>query len=198
MDFPHLTVALKEYTKSVLMALKEQGILPDMVQVGNEINHGMVWPEGHIAHPDSLASLIKAGIEGIKEVDPSIIIMLHIALGGQNDESVFWLDNMFARGVDCDMIGLSYYPRWHGTLEDLRYNLNDLIRRYHKYVNVVEYSHKKREVADIAFNLPDGKGTGTFIWEPLSTWESIFDKAGKSNDLITVYDDIAKRYIQNK
>lgn len=198
LDFSNLTVALKDYTKTVLLALKEQGTLPDMVQIGNEINHGIVWPEGHISHPDSLASLVKAGIEGVKEVDPSIIIMLHIALGGQNDESVFWLDNMFARGVDCDIIGLSYYPRWHGTLEDLNYNMNDLIRRYNKDVNVVEYSHKKREVNDITFNMPDNKGTGTFIWEPLSTWESIFDKDGKSNEMIKIYDEISQEYLKTK
>ena len=198
LSFIQLTTALKDYTKSVLLALKAQGTLPDMVQIGNEINHGIVWPEGNISHPDSLASLIKAGIEGVKEVDPSIIIMLHIALGGQNAESVFWLDNMFARGVDCDIIGLSYYPRWHGTLEDLNYNLNDLIRRYNKYVNVVEYSHKKPEVNDIAFNLPDNKGTGTFIWEPLSTWESVFDKAGKSNDFLNIYDEISRKYLITK
>ncbi len=198
MNFSQLTVALKDYTKSVLLALQKQETTPDIVQIGNEINHGMVWPEGHISHPDSLAGLIKAGIEGVKEVDPSIIILLHIALGGQNDESVFWLDNMFARGVDCDIIGLSYYPRWHGTLNDLNYNLNDLIRRYHKELNVVEYSHKKREVNDITFNLPDNKGTGTFIWEPLSTWESIFDKTGKSNELINMYDEISRTYLPVK
>lgn len=198
MDFSHMTIALKDYTKTVLLALKEQGTLPDMVQIGNEINHGMVWPEGHISHPDSLAGLIKAGIEGVKEADPSIIIMLHLALGGQNDESVFWLDNMFARGVDCDIIGLSFYPRWHGTLSDLNYNLNDLIRRYNKDVNVVEYSHKKAEVNEIVFNLPDNKGTGTFIWEPLSTWESVFDKTGKANELLNIYDEISRKYIPVK
>jgi beta-galactosidase len=195
MDFKQLTAALKDYTKTVLLALKAQGTLPDMVQIGNEINHGMVWPEGHIGNPDNLAALIKAGIEGVKEVDPTIIIMLHIALGGQNAESVFWLDNMFARGVDCDIIGLSYYPRWHGTLNDLNYNLNDLIRRYNKFVNVVEYSHKKGEVNAIAFNLHGNKGTGTFIWEPLSTWESVFDKSGKPNELLNIYGEISRKYL---
>jgi beta-galactosidase len=198
LDFNHLSSALKGYTKTVLLSLKQQESLPDMVQIGNEINHGMVWPEGHISHPDSLAMLLKAGIEGVKEIDPTIIIMLHIALGGQNDESVFWLDNMFARGVDCDIIGLSYYPRWHGTLGDLNYNLNDLVRRYDKYVNVVEYSQKKHEVNDISFNLPDNMGTGTFIWEPVSTWESIFDKDGKSNELINIYDRISREYLSTK
>ncbi len=81
-----------------------------MVQVGNEINHGMIWPEGSMRHPDSLAALIYAGIRGVKTVDPTCPIMLHIALGGQNDESHFWLDNMLSRKVPFDVIGLSYYP----------------------------------------------------------------------------------------
>jgi arabinogalactan endo-1,4-beta-galactosidase len=119
-------------------------------------------------------------------------------LGGQNAESVFWFDTMFARGVDCDIIGLSYYPRWHGTLNDLNYNLSDLIRRYNKFVNVVEYSHKKGEVNDIAFNLAGGKGTGTFIWEPLSTWESVFDKSGTSNEFLNIYDEISHKYLPVK
>jgi beta-galactosidase len=158
----------------------------------------MVWPEGHIGNIDNLAQLVKAGIAGVKAVDPSIVIMLHLALGGQNDESVFWLNNMFSRGVDCDIIGLSYYPRWHGTLADLSYNLNDIIRRYNKDVNLVEYSHAKREVNDIVFNLPDNRGKGTCIWEPLSTWESIFDKNGNSNQLIQIYDEIKQTYFLNK
>lgn len=193
-----LALALKEYTKEVILALKSQGTTPDMVQIGNEINHGMVWPDGHIGNPDQLAQLIKAGVDGVKEVDPSIIIMLHIALGGQNDESVFWLDNMIARGVKFDIIGLSYYPRWHGTLSDLKNNMLDLISRYKKDINLVEYSQKKKEVNDIVFNLPNGRGKGTCIWEPLSTWEQIFDKDGKSKDLIKTYDKIANQYLIEK
>jgi arabinogalactan endo-1,4-beta-galactosidase len=193
-----LVTVLKDYTKDVLSALKSQGTLPDMVQIGNEINHGMVWPDGHIGNPDQLTRLIKAGVDGVKEVDPSIIIMLHIALGGQNDESVFWLDNMIARGVKFDIIGLSYYPRWHGTLSDLKNNMLDLISRYNKDINLVEYSQKKTEVNDIVFNLPNGRGKGTCIWEPLSTWEQIFDRDGKSNELINTYDKIAGKYLMEK
>ena len=115
-----------------------------MVQIGNEINHGMIWPEGSIRHPDSLALLIYAGIRGVKAVDPTCPIMLHIALGGQNDESHFFLDNMLRRGVPFDVIGLSYYPRWHGTLSDLKYNIDDLATQYGKDVIVVEYTQLKR------------------------------------------------------
>lgn len=195
LNFDEMKSALKDYTKKAIQELKDQGTTPDMVQIGNEINHGMVWPEGHIGNPDNLAELLNAGIEGVKEVDESIIIMLHLALGGQNDESVFWFNNMFGRGVDCDVIGLSYYPRWHGTLADLRYNMIDMIKRYDKDIILVEYSHKKREVNDITFNLPDGRGKGTCIWEPLSTWESIFDWEGNANEMLYIYREISKKYI---
>jgi len=198
LGFPQLTKAVHDYSKSVIQALKDQGTLPDMVQIGNEINHGMVWPEGHVGNLDSLAQLIKAGIAGVKEVDPAMVVMMHIALGGQNDESVFWLDNMLARGVEFDVIGLSYYPKWHGTLNDLQNNLTDLSRRYAQGIIVVEYSQLKREVNDIVFNLPDNKGWGTCIWEPLNTWESVFDRSGKANDLMKIYDDVRQQYATDK
>lgn len=195
LSFDELKKALYDYTKKVMQELKDQGTTPDMVQIGNEINHGIVWPEGNVSNLDSLAQLLNAGIAAVKSVDPSVIIMLHVALGGQNDESVFFIDNMIARGVQFDVIGESYYPKWHGTLDDLRDNLNDLVRRYNKDVIVVEYSARKNEVNKIAFELPHGKGKGTCIWEPLNTWEKIFDNDGKSNDLMKMYDEISKKYV---
>jgi beta-galactosidase len=186
-NFSQLQQSVSDYTRKVMQALKDQGTTPDMVQVGNEINHGMIWPEGHIGHLDSLAQLIYAGINGVKAVAPNTIIMLHIALGGQNDESRFFLDNMIARGIFFDVIGLSYYPKWHGTLEDLQYNLTDLSTHYNKDVIVVEYSQLKQEVNEIAFNLPNGHGKGTCIWEPLNTWEKFFDKEGNANEFLNLY-----------
>lgn len=195
LSFEDLKKALYDYTKKVMQELKDQGTEPDMVQVGNEINHGMVWPEGSISHPDSLAQLISAGISAIKSVGPDVVIMLHIALGGQHDESVFFINQMLARSVPFDVIGFSYYPKWHGSLEDLRDNLNDIVRLYHKDVIVVEYSAKKEEVNNIVFELPEERGKGTCIWEPLSTWESIIDRDGKSNDFMKMYDQINKQFI---
>jgi arabinogalactan endo-1,4-beta-galactosidase len=121
---------------------------------------------------------------------------LHIALGGQNDESVFFLNNMLARGVYFDVIGESYYPRWHGTLSDLQNNLTDLAKKYNTDIIVVEYSQLKKEVNEIAFNLPDNRGKGSFIWEPLNTWEKIFDEKGNSNELILEYDEISKKFLK--
>ncbi|WP_303311598.1 glycosyl hydrolase 53 family protein [Hymenobacter sp. BT730] len=195
-----LEQAVHDYTRDVLLGLKAQGTPPDMVQIGNEINHGMIWPDGDIHQADSvakldnLARLLKAGVAAVHEATPKSLVMMHIALGGQNVESVYWLDNMFSRGVTCDVIGQSYYPKWHRTLPDLKQNLTDLARRYPQDIVVVEYSELKREVNDIAFNLPGDKGKGTFIWEPLNTWEQIFDKEGKSNELLMVYDEISKKY----
>jgi arabinogalactan endo-1,4-beta-galactosidase len=195
-----LEQAVHDYTRDVLLTLQAQGTPPDMVQVGNEINHGLLWPNGDIhsadsvARLDNLAELLKAGVSAVRETTPKSLIMLHIALGGQNEQSRYWLDNMFSRGVTCDVIGQSYYPKWHRTLPDLQRNLTDLAARYPQDVVVVEYSELKREVNDIAFNLPGNKGKGTFIWEPLNTWEQIFDKQGKANELLLVYDEVSKKF----
>ena len=196
-DFAALTDSLYRYTKTVMETLKAQGTVPDMVQIGNEINHGMVWPDGEINNLDSLAKLIYAGIRGVKEVNPATAIMLHIALGGQNDEARFFLDNMTKRKVPFDVIGLSYYPKWHGTLTDLKNNMADLSSRYKKYVMVSEYSQLKQEVNDIAFTAPGNRALGTFIWEPLSTWEQFFDRSGKANAYLDIYPLIAKKYNVN-
>jgi beta-galactosidase len=196
LSFEDLKKALYDYTEMVIQELKNQGTAPDMVQVGNEINHGIVWPEGNVSNVDSMSQLIAAAVAGVKAVDPSIIIMLHIALGGQNDEAVFFIDQMMARHVHFDVIGLSYYPKWHGTVDDLRDNMNDLLRRYNKDLIVVEYSGRKEEVNKIAFELPNEKGKGTCIWEPISSWESIFDREGKANDFMKMYDEFNKKFLK--
>ncbi len=188
---------VETYTYNVLMALKKQNTMPDMVQVGNEINHGMIWPNGHISKPNGLAGLLKAGISGVRLADPNIPVMVHIATGGLNKESVFWYDNMISRGVEFDVIGVSYYPRWHGTLVDLEENLNDLISRYNKPVNIVEYSWLKKEVHDVVFNLPDKMGRGAAIWEPLGWGEIIIDEFGSTNEYIKIYNTLSRNYLSD-
>ena len=196
LNFSLLNDSVYAYTKKVIAELKAQGTLPDMVQIGNEINHGMIWPEGHIGNLDNLAELIQSGIKGVYDVDAKIPIMLHIALGGQHDESVFFFDNMIARGIQFDVIGMSYYPKWHGTLDDLRDNLTSMSKRYEQDIILVEYSQMKREIHEIVFNLPNNKGKGTAIWEPLNTWEKVFNEDGKSNDYILIYDEIRKEFLE--
>ena len=191
-----LKQAVYNYTKMVVQTLKDQGTAPDMVQVGNEINHGMIWPDGSVNNFDNLAQLFFAGVQAVKSVSASTSIMLHIALGGQNDESRFFIDNMVNRGIHFDVIGLSYYPKWHNTLADLEYNLDDLSRRYNKDIIVVEYSHLKREVNELSFNVANNRGKGTCIWEPLSTWEKFFERNGKANEHLLIYDEMSKKYLK--
>jgi beta-galactosidase len=197
-NFQQLQDSVYNYTKLVMLALKNQGTPPDMVQVGNEINHGMIWPEGHVRSFDSLAQLVYVGIQAVREVTPDAAVMIHIALGGQNDESHFFLDNLLNRKVPFDVIGLSYYPKWHGTLADLKYNINNLAVTYQKDIIVVEYSQCKEAVNEIAFTVAGGRGKGTCIWEPLNTWESIFDKEGNSNPYLMIYDSVSNRFVRSQ
>ena len=198
LDFKDLAKKVFDYTTQVLSALKAQGTLPDMVQTGNEINHGILWNDGNVQHLDSLAILLNAGLAAVKKTDPSIITMLHIALGGQNSDSEFFLDDMINRGVSFDVIGESYYPKWHGTPNDLETNLNLLSKKYNRPVIVAEYSQLKAQVNRIAFSIPGNQMKGTFIWEPLNTGESIFDRDGKSNEHINEFDEIKEEYFKNK
>lgn len=198
LDFETLKDSVKLYTSRVLLALQQQGTMPAMVQIGNEINHGLLWPDGHISNPDQLAELLIAATIGVRAVDHVMPVMMHIALGGQNEEAVFWLDNMIARGVEFDIIGLSYYPRWHGTLEDLNTNMLELIKRYNKPVDVVEYSDFKREVHEIIFSLPDEMGKGACIWEPLNRWSGLFTQGNQVTDLMGVYDELSAKYLKRK
>jgi beta-galactosidase len=195
-SFTELKKSVYDYTLMVMNALKDQGTLPEMVQPGNEINHGIIWPEGHINNLDSLAQLLYAGIQAVKTVSPKTVLMLHVALGGQQEESRFFFDQMTARGVPYDVIGLSYYPKWHNTLSDLEYNLEELSKRYQKDVIIVEYSAMKPEVNKLGFSVPGTRGKGTCIWEPLNTWDKIFDQNGKANYKLRAYQDYRKAYIK--
>ncbi|WP_183557558.1 glycoside hydrolase family 53 protein [Mucilaginibacter sp. SP1R1] len=186
--------SIKAFTRLVLQELKKQGTLPDMVQVGNEINHGILWPDGRLKNLDTLAGFLKAGISGVRMESSKIRIMLHIACGGQNAESRYFIDNMLKRGVSFDIIGESYYPEWHGTPDSLKNNLTDLTARYKQDVMVAEYSQHKREVNDIALSLPGNKVKGSFIWEPFSWGETFVDKQGNTNAHIDTYDSIKKQY----
>jgi len=195
-----LQKALHDHTRDVVAELKKQGAAPDMVQVGNEISHGFLWPEPkkYRLEWDEFCGLLRAGIAGVREADPSVKIMLHLACGGQNAESRWFLDNVVARKVDFDVIGQSYYPRWHGTLDDLKGNLTDLAARYGRAIVVVEYSvtgTDVRKLNDIVRGLPKGRGLGTFIWEP-TKWEgpALFEQDGRTKAAIGVYRQMAGDY----
>jgi arabinogalactan endo-1,4-beta-galactosidase len=177
------------YTYEVIRRFMEEGVCPDMVQTGNEINHGMLWPQGKIESSYMhFGVLLRCATAAVRAANPSIPIMVHIACGGQNEESVYFFDKILSRDVKFDIIGQSYYPRWHGTLEDLQHNLNDLATRYNKPVIVVEYQEHRLEVNQIVRNIPEDMGLGTFIWEATSpAWGYLFDERGDANENMKIY-----------
>lgn len=194
-----LEKAVHDHTRDVMAALKKQGTAPDIVQIGNEISNGFLWPDGNVWKSgkwDVFCGLIKAGIAGAKDVDHAVKTLIHLAWGGQNAQSRSFLDEALAQGVEFDVLGQSYYPKWHGTLDDLNANLTDLVGRYEHEIMVVEYSAPSiREVNDIVYGLPGGKGLGTFIWEP-TKWDgpALFDGEGNTKPEIKVYSKMVEDY----
>ena len=149
MNIEQMTQALHDYTKSTVAEFKKAGVLPDMVQIGNEITGGMLWPEGKSwgqngGEFDRLAGLLKAGINGVKEnleKGDDVKIMLHLAEGTKNDTFTWWFDEVTKRDVQFDVIGLSFYTYWNGPISALKYNMDDISKRYNKDVIVVEAAY---------------------------------------------------------
>ena len=207
------------YTRDTLAAFAKQGLTPDMVQVGNEITNGMLWPDGKLPDNwDNFADLVKAGIRGVQDgsgAGPHPRIMIHIDRSGDYDAAVWFFDNLIAHHVRFDVIGLSYYPFWHGNIAKLRGNLHDLALRYHLPIIVVETAAnwtpsgapaKKfdfpetpegqleflRAVDAAVRAIPDGLGQGVFWWEPAAEGSlrgrGFFDHNGNVLPVITAFD----------
>ncbi len=140
-DIDQLRSSLYGFTYDVLSTLKRKGVVPEWVQIGNEISAGMLWPAGSTDNWEYLAALLKEGVRATKAIDPSIKAVLHYDNGGNHAGTVAWFDNARSRGVDWDAIGLSYYPQWHGSLSDLTFNLEGISARYGKEVIVVETAY---------------------------------------------------------
>jgi arabinogalactan endo-1,4-beta-galactosidase len=139
--------AVYEFCRDTIAALRDADVMPDMVQVGNEISNGFLWPDGRL-YPEqdkpskwsNVADYLKAGIKGVREAAAGrrIDIMLHVDHGGDIPLTRGFFDQMKQYGVDYDVIGFSFYPWSHGTLIDLRDNLHATALRYNKPVIVVE------------------------------------------------------------
>jgi arabinogalactan endo-1,4-beta-galactosidase len=147
-DLASLAATVRRYTRELVAGFAAAGAPVDMVQVGNEITGGMLWPLGKIYQDDGqhwpeFTTLLSAGIAGAREGGrwhpPRV--MVHIDRGGDNGGSVWFYDHILDAGVEFDVIGLSYYPFWHGPLAALRANLDDLAGRYGKDLVVVETAY---------------------------------------------------------
>lgn len=172
MDYPQLKTAIHDYTRDTIARFKKEGVLPDMVQIGNEINGGMLWPEGKSwgqggGEFDRLAGLLNAAIDGLKENlnnGERVKIMLHLAEGTKNDTFRWWFDEITKRQVPFDIIGLSMYTYWNGPLSALQANMDDISKRYNKEVIVVEaaygYTLENCDNAENSFQAKEEKDGG--------------------------------------
>ncbi len=135
-----LEQAMYDFTKETMEKLKEADAFPTMVQVGNELSNGLLWPYGQVPEYENIAKFVNAGIRGVRAVDAQLPIMIHLDNGGNNELYRRWFDEFISRGEDFQVIGLSYYPFWHGTLQMLEDNMQDIAKRYGKELIVAEVS----------------------------------------------------------
>lgn len=140
-SFAQLQADVYNYTYDMCAGLKAQGTAPDLVSVGNEIQAGMLWPEGSTGNWDQLAALLQQGYDAVKACNASTQVILHLADGGDNALYRGWFDNAASRGVQWDITGLSYYSIWHGPISALQNNMNDVAARYGKPVVVAETAY---------------------------------------------------------
>lgn len=152
-----LCKALENFTKDSIRAMIDAGARPDMVQIGNELNAGMLWPDGKIWKGENdgevggmsgFIRLLKSASKGVRAGEKGgekIKIVIHLANGGDNGlyRSIF--DPVTAENVDFDVIGFSFYPYWHGSLDDLIANMNYCAMRYGKDAIVAETAYAYTE-----------------------------------------------------
>jgi arabinogalactan endo-1,4-beta-galactosidase len=153
------------HTRKVMEELRDQGTIPDAVQIGNEVNAGILWepgrinPNGDMKHFVELTNTAVRAIRDALPSSPSTIprMVMHISSGGSKRFSEDWFTNFTKAGGQYDIIGLSYYPMRHGTLADLQVNMDNLKMVFpDKTVWVVEtayyWTETKQEGEQLKFN----------------------------------------------
>lgn len=142
-----LNDSVYNYTLAVLNYLKSKNLVPEMVQVGNETNSGMLWPVGKVENNNfqNFASLLKSGIKAVRDfsanssVKPKII--LHVA---QLQNADYWTSNLISNGVtDFDILGISHYSKWSTvkTMNEVEAKIRSFKTKYAKQVMVVETAY---------------------------------------------------------
>jgi len=199
LDRAQLEEQVYEYTRDTLLAFQAQGTLPDMVQIGNEIRSGLLFPEGELPDYEGMTGLVNAGIRGARSAAGSgrMKVMIHLDQGGRYKWLHQWFEGARSCGLeDFDLIGLSYYPFWHGNFLELKASMEQLAEDYHKPILLVEtaYAWRKsrkgfideeqirigglpatpfgqKQNLDILMyllsSLPENLGRGIYYWEPL-------------------------------
>jgi arabinogalactan endo-1,4-beta-galactosidase len=164
-NLAQLTDTVRSYAQQVIAAFAAQGTPVDMVSIGNEIRNGILWPIGEVNSTggggwDNLGALLRGGVRGARAGNPRghrLQVMIHFDQGGDNAQTRAFYDHIIAEHVPFDVIGLSYYSFFHGPLEALRQNVDDLATRYDKSIVIAESQY--------AWTLAGGDSTGNFVWQ---------------------------------
>ena len=184
-NYAQLQTDVYNYTFNFMTALLAAGVTPDYVQVGNEINSGMLWPIGSVGATTvngnnftQVTGLINQGYRAVKTVSSASQVVIHIAgIGGSTDLADFewFFDGLTAAGANFDVIGASYYTG-PGDITTVASNLNTLAARYSKPVMICEIGYLYSDPADAytdiqgaiqAMNaVPSSMGLGVIYWEP--------------------------------
>ncbi|UOQ44210.1 glycosyl hydrolase 53 family protein [Halobacillus salinarum] len=199
-----LVDAVGDYTTESLEKMKQAGVYPNMVGIGNETNSDILEQSFHLTsegymNPQAV-NILKAGAAAVRRTDPNAndpekktLVSFHLANGNNT-----WLYESFAKAmeknhVDYDAIGASYYPSWHGTYDEVLSNLNHITEEYGKYAFIAEtaypWSIKQNAGDDTPQNFKPGdvstvglaasvQGQSTALREVLNVAASIKDKKG--------------------
>ena len=199
LDFSTLTATLSSYTLGVLDTLKAAGVVPSWVQIGNETDNGMLWPDGQAStNMANFAALVTAGYKAVKSVSDTTQVIVHLSNGYDNTTFRWMFDGLTANNAQYDIIGMSLYPtaaNWSTYNVSCAANMNDMVSRYNKSVMICEVGMPEDEATTCQSFLTDlvhkvkavsgGKGLGVFYWEPESynNWQGYglgaFDNTGK-------------------
>jgi arabinogalactan endo-1,4-beta-galactosidase len=142
-NISQLQTDVYNYTYGVCTALKNQGTTPDSVEIGNEINTGMLWPQGEVTNNNftNLALLLKSGYNATKACNSGTKVIIHTADADSDTNARWFYDGIKAQGVNWDITGLSYYCYWHGSMSNMSNVVSDLRTRYGKSVIIAETSY---------------------------------------------------------
>lgn len=192
-SFTELQKDVYSYTYQVMSDLKSAGVSPEWVQIGNEINPGMMLPEGSSDNMENLSKLINSGYSAVKEINPNCKVIIHLANGTDNGLFRWFFDGLKQYSVKYDVIGMSYYPYWDKknykeNIMELSTNMNDMVARYGKEIMIVETGGEDtkveenynmiKEVIKKVKEIPDEKGIGVIYWEPEGAY--VWSKYGLS------------------